>query len=67
MQVLIKKNLVRYLHPIDDLVFSAHTKYTQRLDLVNEGNMTTYLSDSPHAVISCRQQVRKTYLIKKLY
>jgi len=57
MQVLIKKNLVRYLSPIDDPVFSAHTKYTQRLDLVNEGNQTTYLSDSAHAVISCRQQV----------
>jgi hypothetical protein len=57
MQIMIKKNLVRYLHPVDDPVFSAHTEYTQRLDAVNEGNDTTYLSDSPHSVIACRQQV----------
>lgn len=67
MQVLIRKNLVRYLHPINDPVFSAHTEYTQRLDLANEGNDTTYLSDSPHSVISCRQQVIKLDYVRWQY
>jgi hypothetical protein len=46
---------VRYNHPVDDPLFSAHRPVTD-FDL-NIGNITRYVADSPLTGVGCTVQV----------
>lgn len=53
---LVAKNRITYDNPVNDPIFSAHTKFTT-VDETDGSNVTLYYSDFPASVIGCTQQV----------
>lgn len=54
--VVIAKNNVKYIHPVDDPVFAAHKAFNHT-QVSHLGSHIAYSSDWPNAVLGCSQQV----------
>jgi hypothetical protein len=52
----IRKDGIRYNHPVDDLLFAAHSA-VNLTDISKGDSIVSYLSDWPVSMIACRHQV----------
>lgn len=62
--VLISKssNAIRYMHPVNDPLFSAHTIGGYQMEREG-GNISYYHTDIPTTVLGCAQQVRSNLIL----
>lgn len=53
--IMVSKNSVEFISPVEDLMFTAHKNFS-RMEAATYTNVTIYLADNPITGVSCAQQ-----------